>query len=373
MGPSRRLWCRQASAAALAALAPARPSRAAMPSRTFILGGGRFREDAAGPLRHVLTRLDTQTGLSEFIPAPYLPHGLVFDAERSGLAFAFEKIGPGAGVVDVRTMRWVAPIAPVGGRLFYGHGAVTRDGRHLLSTETAPDEQGAIGVRDARTLQHIADFPTYGLHPHDCMLADDGKVLVVTNGGGTSASGARASVCYIDVASQRLLERIEMPDIRFNAGHLAPLDRRESVVVSAPRRGLDARELGAVSLQRRGRATLQVVTQPPDLVSRLQGEALSIVVVPERGLFVVTHPTPGLLTIWNLRTGALLKSVDVPRVRGLVGSADGQGVWVSYDQQGLVGWLDLQTLAMDSARVIGGSRISGSHLASWSPATTRPG
>ena len=223
-------------------------------SDDILLGGGRFRERADGPEKFVLARVIPARGTVQQAAASFFPHGLAMTGSAGKLAYVFEKIGPGAGLFDLDSMQLLETIPAAKNRLFYGHGVCSADGKLLYSTETAATGEGAIGVRETGSLRHVGDFPTYGSHPHDCHLVENGTVLAVTNGGGTRASGQRASICYIEAKSQRLLERIEMPDERFNAGHLFTFDRRESILVSAPRRGLNEDHLGAVSVRRSNRA-----------------------------------------------------------------------------------------------------------------------
>ena len=50
--------------------------------------------------------------------------------------------------------------------------------------------------------------------------------------------GAPPAVCYIDLQSERLLERVELASPRFNTGHLTVTTAGDLAVVSAPRDGL---------------------------------------------------------------------------------------------------------------------------------------
>lgn len=196
-----------------------------------LFGGSRLRDSASASERFGLVR-----ALPPPAQAPdsvlmadchFFPHGWAIDPQRPERAFFFEKQGPGAGVFDLRTMRMTESIEPVKQRHFYGHGVLAKQGTLLLSTESDAQGTGAIGVRDAKTLTYLGDFPSYGARPHDCHLVDDGRVLVVSNGGGTADAGPAPCVAYIDVQSQRLLHLHPMPGLDYNTGHLAD---RKSVV-----------------------------------------------------------------------------------------------------------------------------------------------
>ncbi|MGQ5522499.1 DUF1513 domain-containing protein [Chitinimonas sp. PSY-7] len=289
----------------------------------------------------------------------FFPHGLAFLDSTRKRAFAFEKIGPGAALIDTEKMQLIEPIPPVKDRLFYGHGACSADGQLLYSTETAATGEGAIGVRETGSLRYVGDFPTYGSHPHDCHLIENGAVLAVTNGGGDQASGKRASICYIDIQSQKLLDRIEMTDERFNAGHIFPLTERRSVLLSAPRRGWNDEHIGAVSIQRDSQ-TLEIMSQPTDVVNNMFGEALSVLAIPAADFFVATHPTPGMVTIWQLSSGKLIKRLDLPRARGVALSRDKKGVWISYGAEASMVQMRLADFSLGPN--VPGTYITGSHL-----------
>lgn len=342
------------------------PLPAALPSvaisgADLLIGGGRFRVSPNSPMQFALAKIAPDTRQISYCDAPFFPHGIALRAGKSSLAFAFEKIGQGAGLIDLDTLQWHTQIAPVNGRLFYGHGVCSKDDKLLYSTETTPEGTGAIGVRDTNTLQYLGDFPTYGSHPHDCHLIEHGKVLAVSNGGGTRDSGDRAAICFIDVASQRLLERVDMPDDRFNAGHLAPFGAHQVVLVSAPRRGLGEDHLGAVSV-RRGKAKLAVANAPAEVVNVLFGESLSVLAIPARDLFIATHPTPGLVTIWQLGTLKLRKVLPLASARGVALSQDKNHAWISFGERAELIRLSLDSLLLDASSQFGGTFLTGSHL-----------
>jgi len=354
---SRRSFLLQAHAFLAASLLPA----CSLSSRAddILLGGSRYKDLDKNSIRFSLVRVNPSKSEVKQAQADFFPHGLAFSGGQKNTAFAFQKIGPGAGLFDIESMQLLEVIKPVKGRLFYGHGVCSHDDTLLYSTETSAIGDGAIGVRDVNSLEYLGDFPTYGQHPHECHLIENGTVLAVTNGGGDQASGQLASICYIDVKSQKLLDRIEMTDQRFNAGHMFALEQRQSILVSAPRAGLDDSHLGAISMQRNVK-TMDVITQPTEIVSNMLGESLSVLAIPSADLFVVTHPTPGMLTIWQLSTSKLIKSLDLPHVRGLALAKDQRSVWVSYGRQAELALMNLHDFSFDSH--MSSTFLTGSHL-----------
>ena len=180
-------------------------------TRDIFVGGGLYVPDAREPSRRLATIAIVDIGKRQIdrFAMDFFAHGFALKRGAWGIAATFQKIGPGAAEIDIVSGKVLRTITPEKDRLFYGHGAYSLDGRLLYSTERDEKRKtGLIAIRDAGTLAYLGEFPTYGDHPHDCHLIDDGATMVVTNGGGAMGEGSPASLTYIDVASNQLLEKI---------------------------------------------------------------------------------------------------------------------------------------------------------------------
>ena len=101
--------------------------------------------------------------------------------------------------------------------------------RWLCTTETDPDTgAGWLSLRDARTLQRMAQFESAGIDPHQLRLAADGALLVANGGIVRDALGRKVevekmapSLVRIDPASGRLLGRWTLADAQLSIRHLA--------------------------------------------------------------------------------------------------------------------------------------------------------
>jgi len=349
-------------AAGHAALRPGAPRADA----DLVLGGGSFVDLKDGRTqRHVFSCVDYRERRVGLVATDFLPHGVAIDPRNPCRLVAFEKIGPGCCEIDLAARTLTRRIAPTADRWFYGHGAFSADGTLLYSTETVNSrESGVIGVRDAATLDYLGEFPTFGENPHDCRLVDGGRVLAVTNGGGKAGTAMQPCVTYVDVAARRLLERVDIAGERFNTGHLAIADSGDLVVVSAPRKGLTERDLGAVSL-RRGRGPLRTMADPPEVAARMTGEALSVEIHEPAGVAAVTHPLGAMVTFWSLARHELVKSLELPRARGVTLTRDGRHFLVSYGTSAELALIDPQTLELVPGSGLGQSFLTGSHLFNW--------
>ena len=130
----------------------------------------------------------TVTERGEIVDRVALParaHGMAFSpATGKTVAFA-RRPGTYAMIFDAHGKTDPIVIASVEGRHFYGHGAFSPDGRILYASENDFDaNRGMIGLYDATNrFARIGEFETYGVGPHDMTVTDDGRMLVVANGG----------------------------------------------------------------------------------------------------------------------------------------------------------------------------------------------
>jgi hypothetical protein len=332
----------------------------------LILGGGSFIDPGDGRTqRFALAAVDLPRRGAGLVATPFLPHGIAIHPLRPDVVTTFEKIGPGCAEVDLATGQALRFILPTRGRWFYGHGAYSSDGSLLYSTETVnATGEGRIGVRDAATFQYLGDFPTFGDNPHDCRLLDEGRVLLVTNGGGKAGSGRQPCVTYVDVESRTLLDRCDIAGERFNTGHLATAGKDGLVVVSAPRAGLSDQDLGAVSLRIRGGA-LVTVADPAEVTARMVGEALSVECHEPSGVAAVTHPNGGMVTWWSTGTGALVKVMDRARPRGVALTRDGARFLVSFGPAAELVEVEARSLEPVPGSAMTQTFLSGSHIFNW--------
>jgi len=359
---SRRSILKGAGAAALAAALPSCARRVGGRKGT-LLGPGRFVNTDTGQLTFVLCLFDLDADGTRTVPMDFFGHGVAQHPREPWRAAIFEKKGPGCCEVDLRKGQVTRPITTPKHRAFYGHGAFSRDGAVLFATENdLGTGDGLICVRDANTFAEIGFFPTFGKSPHDCHLVDDGRTLVVTNGGGLlgdESADAAPSVTFVDARSTKLLERLTFDTPRINAGHLALSKGRDLVAISAPRDGLPKTERGGVTI-RTGNSAFVTMTQPEEVVSRMVGESLSLCMVEERSVVGVTNPDGNIVTFWNMAEKRFLKKLDLPAPRGLTRTLDGAFLALSYGA-GAVTLLFPDTLEPARPRVLQ-SELSGSHL-----------
>ena len=347
------------------------------PRLGLIIGPGTVLKADGSPF-YFLSIIDLDaTGGSDYalhrIPLAFFGHGVVPDPSNPERAAVFQKKGKGACEVDLVAGEVLRPIETAANRRFYGHGAYSRDASLLYATETIVegDYDGLIAVRDAQTHEDLGEFPTYGSSPHDCVLVDDGRVLVITNGGGRRG-GVAPSVTYVDVENQQLLEKLEFSTPDINAGHLAVSADGDLAVISAQRDGLKPYEnTGGVTLRPKG-GEFRTMASPSDVVERLFGETLSLCIDEQRRIVAATTPIANLLTFWNLDTGELVRHYAAHNPRGISLSLDRRHYVLSYEKPPQLSLLSTETLEQVGGADLMQTGMSGSHILNYSlPARLR--
>jgi hypothetical protein len=337
----------------------------------LLVGGGAFVDPGDGKtLRYVLGALDWPGRKLSLTAVNFLPHAIAIRPDQPQQVVAFEKIGPGCAEFHLKSGELRRFIPPVPGRWFYGHGVFSADGAWLFSTETIIQTgEGRIGVRDAHSFRPLGDFPTFGQNPHDCHLVEEGRVLVITNGGG-KAGADQPCITWVDVGTRKLLHRQEIQGDRHNAGHLAITSSGTVAVVSAPRAGLGEQALGGLSLRPGVADTLQLITDPAEITGRMTGEALSVDIHEPSDTVVVTHPVGGMVTFWSATDCSFKRMLPMERPRGVTLSHGGDRLFVSRGLRTQVVALDPATLDPEGAQVMDQTFLSGSHLINWTRAAS---
>lgn len=216
-----------------AGFAPAAWAQAALDERPVRIGAA-WRGPAAGDPQQVgVIEVDWAAATVRVRHASTMPsraHGFVAEPDGALLAVALR---PGTWLVRIdaegRLVRRVTADDDGGRTTYDGHVAASADGTRLYTTETrTADGSGCIGVRDARTLRKLDEWPSHGIEPHQLLIDASGH-LVVANGGIHRGPGDRkidldhmdASLVRLHGANGALLGQWRLPDPRLSIRHMA--------------------------------------------------------------------------------------------------------------------------------------------------------
>lgn len=228
-------------------------------------------------------------------------------------------------------------------RTFNGHvlsGLAGADGEHLYTTETDV-ETGAsvVGVRHARTLEKLAEWPTHGIDAHELIWdlhSPGGPTLLVANGGVPTAPETGrskrdlhrmdSSLVRLDATTGRLMGQWRLQDPRLSLRHLAwgPDGKTLGIALQAEHDAPAERRAAPVHARFDGQ-TLYASAALPTAEARaappLQGYGGSIVTAPEG--WAVSCTRAGCVAWFNMQ-GQLTTRMALSEVCALASDPDAQ-------------------------------------------------
>ena len=266
------------------------------------------------------------------IPLPGRGHAAAAHPERpEAVAFA-RRPGTFAIVLDCAEGTPKATLSAPAGRHFYGHGAFSRDGAWLYTTENDYDAgRGRIGVWDAaHGYQRVAEFDSGGIGPHDIRRLPGGDTLVVANGG-------------IDTHPETGRTKLNIPTMAPNLSYIA--DGRVVETAAPPAewhknsiRHLAVSEAGQVAFgmqwqgdgaspaligfHRRDEAVL-LASAPAEELRKMDGYVGSIAFSGTRNEVVATSPRGGVVQVYDARDGGFRVGIALPDASGVAPCASG--------------------------------------------------
>lgn len=227
------------------------------------------------PSTYRVGRLDVQgpqMGIGASIEVPTRAHGLL--RELGGSLFSVAR----------RPGDWLLRWSPEGRRLkevwieteraFTGHLALSPDGLRLFSGETDLDSgAGLIGVRDAKSLEKLDEWPSHGVDVHEMLPCGDS--LWVANGGiATQPETGRlklnlpamdSSLVRLDRHSGELRGQWRVEDRRLSLRHLAwRPDGRLGIAIQAEHEEAAAKAAAPILAVFDGQR-LQLASQQPSM------------------------------------------------------------------------------------------------------------
>jgi uncharacterized protein len=156
------------------------------------------------------------------LPLPGRGHAAAAHPTRpEAVAFA-RRPGTFAVVIDCAEGRETARLTAPEGWNFGGHGAYSRDGQRLFTTESGPEgENGALGIWDAMNgYRRMGRIASGGIGPHEMLLMPDGRLAVANGGILTDPATGRAklnlatmqpNLAFVDVEKGALGDVFEPP------------------------------------------------------------------------------------------------------------------------------------------------------------------
>ena len=231
-------------------------------------------------------------------------------------------------------------------RHFYGHGVFSPDGGLLYATENDfESSNGIIGIYDVSNgFERVAEFPSFGIGPHDIELIEDGKTLCVANGGikthpdfgraKLNLDAMRPNIAFIDRVHGTLLQNHEPPEAfhRLSLRHMA-VDRYGTVWIGAQFEG-DAMAAPPLIARLSPGGTLELIHLPGDKTVSLRNYIGSVQASLDGKHIAFSAPKGNRLLILNASDEKLLDVKSMPGVCGIAASRQG---FMSSTETGRIG------------------------------------
>lgn len=266
------------------------------------------------------------------IPLPARGHAAAAHPSRpQAVAFA-RRPGNFAVVIDCATGRQQARLTSPEGRHFYGHGAFSKGGDWLFTTENDFEAgEGRIGIWDvAAGYKRLDEISSGGIGPHDIKRLPGSDVLVVANGGiDTHPDTGRTKLNIPTMAPNlsyfdhgKIVEQAALPHAmhKNSIRHLA-VGPAGDVTFGMQWQGEEP-VAALVGRHRRG-GQIALFDAPPEAVREMQGYVGSIASSPDGARVAVTSPRGNRVQFYDTSTMALSQVISLSDVCGVAPAAGG--------------------------------------------------
>ncbi|MGB3916080.1 MAG: DUF1513 domain-containing protein [Thiothrix litoralis] len=274
---------------------------------------------------HFLTRLDLANGQMQSRAVPMRGHAVLPLTHGRVLLFGRR---PALECAVVDWQKEISGIPATAGRHFNGHGCLSAAGDVLFTSENAYDEKrGVLGIRDSKTFQHLGEYDTCGLDPHDVQLMPDGKTLVIANGGieqhpdfgrrKLNLDTMQPSLVYIDAASGKKIDEYRLPDHHLSIRHLL-VTATGDVGVALQYEGdlYKHQPQSLVAWQTHGK-DLQLIGINTAAIQPFNGYMADLAYDPHQKILAVTSPRGNCITFWNIEKQTFLSASSLTEPSGI--------------------------------------------------------
>ncbi|NVK35584.1 MAG: DUF1513 domain-containing protein [Rhodobacteraceae bacterium] len=258
------------------------------------------------------------------VALPDRGHGMALSPDKSRMMVFARRPGTFAVLIDLRAQSEPQILSSIPGRHFYGHGCFSADGRLVYAVENDYEAvRGVLGVYDVSgaDIQRIGEIETGGVGPHDLLLTEGGRSVVIANGGiQTDPKTPRAklnvetmdpSVVYLDLENGDLLaqHRLAKDLHKLSLRHMAE-DGAGRVWVGGQYEG-DSAEMPPLVARFSRDEELKLSEIPMPLMEDLQSYIGSVVANNSGDVIATSAPRGGKTLFWDAKTAELIGSETI--------------------------------------------------------------
>lgn len=213
-------------------------------------------------------------------------------------------------------------------RHLYGHGVFSSDGSHFYTAESAwqfiNGDSGRVVVWDVSregqtiSIQRTAEYPSYGIGPHELLLKND-STLVIANGGirthpdrgreKLNIESMQPSLAYINAGNGNLEEQ-HFLDAEYHQASIRHMDINDAgqVAIGLQYEGEPFDRVPLVVLHERG-GPLKPLWAPEPQQGQMKQYVGSVRFDTHGRYFAASCPRGNIITFWDADSGELVNSL----------------------------------------------------------------
>ncbi|MEM1050080.1 MAG: DUF1513 domain-containing protein [Pseudomonadota bacterium] len=260
-------------------------------------------------------------------------HGAAISADRSRAVVFARRPGRFAVAFDLARQRQTVLFMPPSGRLFYGHGLFSADGKLLFATENDyENERGVLGIYDATDgFRHVGEWDTHGIGPHEAILMADGQTICVANGGiathpdfprqKLNLATMAPSLSYLDSRTGDLIDQAMLPSALFQLSIRHLTETSDRIWFGGQYEGSRGDSIGLVGTHRRGQDPA-LVEAPARLFDALNHYVGSVASNRDGTRVAAASPRGGRILVFDAKTTAVISERSLPDACGVAPLGD---------------------------------------------------
>ncbi|MEH6403620.1 MAG: DUF1513 domain-containing protein [Sneathiella sp.] len=279
--------------------------------------------------------LDQRGGISEKIALQGRGHGVAYNKSAKKAVLFARRPGRFALAFNPYKPIKITVFEPPIDRHFYGHGVFSKNGNLLFATENDFDgEKGVIGIYDAQNdFQRLGEFDSGGIGPHEIILSQDGKTLIVANGGiathpdyprdKLNLADMNPNLSYISINNEAIDLSLSLDASlhQVSLRHLS-IDTLGTVWIGGQYQGVKSDQVPLSFTLSHKDKRITPLHVPVKLQAQMKQYVGSVSVNNIAGLAAMSAPRGNKIYLWNLNSQSLIKTISI---------IDGCGVAVDED------------------------------------------
>ncbi|KZN30973.1 hypothetical protein N480_03175 [Pseudoalteromonas luteoviolacea S2607] len=258
------------------------------------------------------------------VRVPQRAHDLKFISGKHVLLAFARRPGNYFYVIDINLEKVIQSVKTADGQHLYGHGAISRDGNWLYTTEnrfagSLEPKEGVISVRNTRNWSVEATYLSGGVGPHQLLSLSDPNLLVIANGGihthpslprtKLNTETMKPNISYLDVNKGTINDSVTPPHHQLSMRHLC-VDQRDNVYIGCQFQGPEY-QINPLIFKHYIKGSLQPFYAENSSWSEFAQYTASLAISDDNKMLAVTSPKGGIVSYWDTNSLKLIETLKL--------------------------------------------------------------